>query len=260
MSFDLLDIERDAAVAVVTLNRPKALNALNRQLLTELSAALAQLGAADDVRVVVLTGAGERAFVAGADISELAALDAESARRFAEAGQALFRALETLGKPSIASVNGFALGGGCELAMACTLRIASDQARFGQPEVDLGTIPGFGGTQRLPRLVGRGRALALLLSGERIGAAEAERIGLVNRVVPAADLRAETMALAHLLARKAPVAIRYILKAVHDGGDLTLDRAQALEASLFGLAAATADMKEGTSAFLEKRKAAFSGR
>jgi len=260
MSFELLDIERDAAVAVVTLNRPKALNALNRQLLTELSAVLAQLGAADDVRVVVLTGAGERAFVAGADISELAALDAESARRFAEAGQALFRALETLGKPSIASVNGFALGGGCELAMACTLRIASDQAQFGQPEVDLGTLPGFGGTQRLPRLVGRGRALALLLSGERIGAAEAERIGLVNRVVPAADLRAESMALAHLLAGKPPVAIRYILKAVHDGGDLTLDRAQALEASLFGLAAATADMKEGTSAFLEKRKAAFSGR
>ena len=260
MSFELLDIERDAAVAVVTLNRPKALNALNRQLLTELSAVLAQLGAADDVRVVVLTGAGERAFVAGADISELAALDAESARRFAEAGQALFRALETLGKPSIASVNGFALGGGCELAMACTLRIASDQAQFGQPEVDLGTLPGFGGTQRLPRLVGRGRALALLLSGERIGAAEAERIGLVNRVVPAADLRAESMALAHLLAGKPLVAIRYILKAVHDGGDLTLDRAQALEASLFGLAAATADMKEGTSAFLEKRKAAFSGR
>ena len=260
MSFELLDVERDDAVAIVTLERPNALNALNRQLLAELSAAVAQLGAADDVRVVVVTGSGERAFAAGADIAELASLDAEAARRFAEAGQALFRAIETLGKPSIAAVQGFALGGGCELAMACTLRIAAETAQFGQPEIDLGTLPGFGGTQRLVRLVGRGRALGLLLTGQRIPAAEAERIGMVNRVVPAADLRREAVALAHTLAGKPPVAIRYILKAVTEGADLTLESAQALEASLFGLAAATADMKEGTAAFLAKRKATFTGR
>jgi enoyl-CoA hydratase len=260
MSFELLDIERDDAVAILTLRRPNALNALNRQLLAELSAAVAETAAADAVRVLVLTGSGERAFAAGADISELAALDAEQARRFAEAGQALFGAIETLGKPSIAAVQGFALGGGCELAMACTLRVASETAQFGQPEIDLGTLPGFGGTQRLARLVGRGRALDLLLTGRRIPAAEAERIGLVNRVVPAADLRREALALAHTLAGKPPLAIRYILKAVTDGADLTLESAQALEASLFGLAAATADMKEGTAAFLAKRKASFTGR
>jgi enoyl-CoA hydratase len=259
MSFELLDIERDDAVAILTLRRPNALNALNRQLLAELSAAVAETAAADAVRVLVLTGSGERAFAAGADISELAALDAEQARRFAEAGQALFGAIETLGKPSIAAVQGFALGGGCELAMACTLRVASETAQFGQPEIDLGTLPGFGGTQRLARLVGRGRALDLLLTGRRIPAAEAERIGLVNRVVPAADLRREALALAHTLAGKPPLAIRYILKAVTDGADLTLESAQALEASLFGLAAATADMKEGTAAFLAKRKASFTG-
>ena len=260
MSFELLDIERDDAVAIVTLARPKALNVLNRQLLAELSAAIAQLGAEDDVRALVVTGSGERAFAAGADITEFAALDAEQTRRFAEAGQALFRAIETLGKPSIAAVQGFALGGGCELAMACTLRIAAETAQFGQPEVDLGTLPGFGGTQRLVRLVGRGRALGLMLTGQRITAAEAERIGLVNRVVPAADLRREAVALAHLLAAKPPLAIRYILKAVTEGADLTLEAAQALEASLFGLSAATADMKEGTAAFLAKRKATFTGR
>lgn len=260
MTFELLQIAREGAVALVTINRPRALNALNRQLLAELSTALAELGAADDVRVLVLTGAGDRAFVAGADIAELARLDTESARRFAEAGQALFRALETMGKPSIAAVNGFALGGGCELAMACTLRVASEQAQFGQPEIDLGTIPGFGGTQRLVRLVGRGRALALLLGGHRIGAADAERMGLVTRVVAAADLGAEALALAQALAAKPAVAVRYILKAVHDGADLTFEAAQALEASLFGLTAATADMREGTAAFLEKRKATFTGR
>ena len=260
MSFELLGVERDDAVAIVTLSRPNALNALNRQLLGELRAAVAQLGAADDVRVLVLTGSGERAFAAGADIAELASLDAEEARRFAEAGQALFRAIETLGKPTIAAVHGFALGGGCELAMACTVRIASETAQFGQPEVDLGTLPGFGGTQRLVRLVGRGRALGLLLTGQRISAVEAERIGLVTRVVPAADLRHEALALARTLSAKPPVAIRYILKAVTEGADLTLESAQALEASLFGLAAATADMKEGTAAFLAKRKATFTGR
>ena len=260
MTFETVQVEQDGAVRVLTLTRPKQLNALNRQMLDELGRAVADAAGDAGVRVLVLLGAGERAFVAGADIGEMASLDPEAARRFAASGQALFRALETLGKPSIAAVQGFALGGGCELAMACTLRIAADTAQFGQPEVDLGLLPGFGGTQRLTRLVGRGRALALLLGGHRIGAVEAERIGLINRVVPAADLRTEALSLAHTLAAKAPLAVRYILAAVHEGADLPLEQACALEASLFGLAAATADMKEGTRAFLEKRKPEFTGR
>ncbi len=260
MTFETLQVERDAAVQVITLNRPRALNALNRQLLEELGQAIAGAAADDEVRALVLIGSGDRAFVAGADIHELAALDAESARAFAARGQQIFTALETMGKPSIAAIHGFALGGGCELAMACTLRVASETAQLGQPEIDLGLVPGFGGTQRLARLVGRGRALELLLGGHRISATEAERIGLVNRVVPAADLRAEALAVAQTLASKAPLAVRYILNAVHSGADLPLDAALSLEASLFGLAASTADMREGTGAFLEKRKARFEGR
>jgi len=259
MTFETLLIEQHDAVLLVTLNRPGALNALNGQLLAELSAVVA--GVADDagVRALVLTGAGDRAFVAGADITELAALDAESARRFAASGQAVFGALERLGKPSIAAINGFALGGGCELAMACTLRLAADTAHMGQPEVDLGLIPGFGGSQRLARLVGHGRALALLLGGHHIGAEEAERIGLINRVVPVAHLKTEALALAHQLAAKAPLAVRYLLNAVYAGADLPLEQALQLEATLFGLSASTADMKEGTRAFLEKRKPVFRG-
>lgn len=260
MTFETLLVEQHGTVLLVTLNRPHSLNALNAQLLAELSALVAGAAADAGVRALVLTGAGDRAFAAGADIAELASLDAESARHFAASGQAVFGALERLGKPSIAAINGFALGGGCELAMACTLRLAADTAQLGQPEVDLGIIPGFGGSQRLARLVGRGRALALLLGGHNIGAQEAERIGLVNRVVPAADLKTEALALAQQLAAKAPLAVRYLLNAVYAGADLPLDQALQLEATLFGLSASTADMKEGTRAFLEKRKPEFRGR
>lgn len=260
MTFETLLVEQHGTVLLVTLNRPQALNALNGKMFSELSALIA--GAAIDagVRALVVTGAGSKAFVAGADITELASLDAEGARHFAASGQAVFGALERLGKPSIAAINGFALGGGCELAMACTLRLAADTAELGQPEVDLGIIPGFGGSQRLARLIGRGRALALLLGAGRIGAVEAERIGLINRVVPAADLASEAMLLAQELARKPPLAVRYLLNAVYAGADLPLEQALLLEATLFGLSASTADMKEGTRAFLEKRKPTFTGR
>ena len=260
MTFETLLVEQHGTVLLVTLNRPHALNALNGKMFSELSALIA--GAAIDagVRALVVTGAGSKAFVAGADITELASLDAEGARHFAASGQAVFGALERLGKPSIAAINGFALGGGCELAMACTLRLAADTAELGQPEVDLGIIPGFGGSQRLARLIGRGRALALLLGAGRIGAVEAERIGLINRVVPAADLASDAMRLAQELAGKPPLAVRYLLNAVYAGADLPLEQALLLEATLFGLSASTADMKEGTRAFLEKRKPTFTGR
>ena len=260
MTFETLLVEQHGTVMLATLNRPHALNALNAAMLSELSALIAGVATDAGLRVLVLTGAGDRAFVAGADIAELASLDAEGARRFAASGQAVFGALERLGKPSIAAVNGFALGGGCELAMACTLRLAADTAQFGQPEIDLGLIPGFGGSQRLARLVGRGRALDLLLGGHRIGATEGERIGLVNRVVPAAELPVAALDLAQQLAGKAPLAVRYLLNAVYAGADLPLEHALQLEATLFGLSASTADMKEGTRAFLEKRKPLFTGR
>ena len=260
MADDTLLVAQDGAVLALTINRPRALNALDTRTLAALGEAVARAAADDSVRVVTLTGAGDRAFAAGADIGELAALTPEAARRFAERGQAVLRALETLGKPSIAAINGFALGGGCELAMACSIRMAADHAQFGQPEIDLGLLPGFGGTQRLARLAGRGRALDLLLTGARIGAAEAERIGLVTRVVPAADLAREARALADRLAAKAPLALRYILDAVHEGADLPLASALRLEAGLFGVAAGTDDMREGTRAFLEKRPPTFTGR
>lgn len=262
MSYEHLIVEREGAVAVVTLNRPTVLNALDSATLTELHDAVTALGADDGVRAIVLTGAGEKSFVAGADINELARLSAADAKAHAARGQRVFDLIETVGKPVIAAVNGFALGGGCELAMACTLRLAADTARFGQPEVNLGLTPGYAGTQRLPRLVGRGRALELLLTGDMISAARAYEIGLVNRVVPAADLRAHAVRLATTLAGKAPLAVRYILEAVHHGADLPLPDAQYLETTLFGLAASTEDMKEGTNAFLAKpkREAAWKGR
>ena len=218
------------------------------------------LQADDAVRAVILTGAGEKSFVAGADINELAVQTPAQGKEHAGVGQRVFDLIETLGKPVIAALNGFALGGGCELAMACTMRIAADTARLGQPEVNLGLTPGYAGSQRLPRLVGRGLALELLLTGEMITAQRAFEIGLVNRVVPAAELMAEARKLAGVLAAKAPIAVRYILEAVHHGAEMPLAEAQHLEATLFGLVASTDDMREGTRAFLEKRKAEWKGR
>jgi len=259
MSFDNLLIERDGAVATVTVNRPKVLNALNTQTLEELRRAILELKGDAAVRVVILTGAGEKSFIAGADINELAVQSPTSGREHAVSGQHVLDLIEQMGKPVIAAINGYALGGGCELAMACTIRIAADTAKLGQPEINLGIIPGYAGTQRLARLVGKGRALELLLTGDQIPAAEAHRLGLVNLVVPAAELMAEVKKLAAALAAKAPVAVRYILEAVNKGLEMPFAQAQIFEATLFGLVASTADMREGTAAFLEKRKPAFKG-
>jgi enoyl-CoA hydratase len=259
-SFENLLIERDGGVALLTVNRPKVLNALNMQTLDELRRAILDLKRDDSIRVVILTGAGEKSFVAGADINELATQTPTSGRDHAMSGQHILDLIEHMGKPVIAAINGFALGGGCELAMACTIRVAADTARLGQPEINLGIIPGYAGTQRLARLVGRGRALEILLTGDMLSAQEAHRLGLVNRVVPAAELMAEAKKLAATLAAKAPIAMRYILDAVHRGLDMPFAEAQTFEATLFGLVASTDDMREGTRAFLEKRKADFKGR
>ncbi len=259
MEYENLIVERKEALAVITINRPKVLNALNRKTLEELSAVLADVAEDASVRVLILTGAGEKAFVAGADISELQKLESLSAQAMARFGQRVTRALESVGKPVVAAVNGFALGGGCELAMACTIRIASEKARFGQPEVKLGLIPGYGGTQRLARLVGCGKALELILTGDPISAEEAFRIGLVNRVVPAEKLMEEAERVAGVIAAVAPLAVRLGMEAVYDGYGLTLDDGLVREANLFGLVFATDDAREGLSAFLEKRKAEFKG-
>jgi enoyl-CoA hydratase len=259
-SLENLLVDRDGAVATVTINRPKVLNALSIQTVDELRRAMLSLKYDDAVRVVILTGAGEKSFVAGADINELAAQTPVSGRELAHRGQHVFDVIENLGKPVIAAINGYALGGGCELALACTIRIAVDTARLGQPEINLGIIPGYGGSQRLPRLIGRGPALELLLTGDQISAADAYRLGLVNRVVTAANLMGEARKLAQTLASKAPVAVRYILDAVNRGLEMPLAEGQNFEATLFGLVAATDDMREGTKAFLEKRKAEFRGK
>jgi len=253
-------VTRNEAVATITINRPDRLNALNAATIDELRAAVLEMRQDESVRTVIITGAGEKAFVAGADIAELSQQSPLGARITAQRGQHVFDLVETLGKPVIAAINGFALGGGCELAMACTLRVAADTARLGQPEINLGLIPGYGGTQRLSRLVGRGRALELLLRGHQIDAAEALRIGLVDRVVPGAELMAAALALAMELAAKAPVAARAILEAVHKGLQMPFAEGQAYEATLFGLVATTEDMQEGTRAFLEKRRPTFRGR
>ena len=260
MTFDNLLIERDGAVAIVTFNRPKVLNALNGQTLTELSAAMAAFKGDDGVRAIVLTGAGEKSFVAGADINELAVLSPVAGKDHARRGQQVFDEIEHLGKPVIAAINGFALGGGCELAMACTIRLAADHARFGQPEINLGLIPGYAGSQRLPRLVGKGVALEVLLTGDMITAQRAYEIGLVNRVVPAAELLAEAKKLAHALAAKAPIAVRYIIDAVNHGLESSFSAGAQLETSLFGTIASSEDMREGTKAFLDKRKAVWQGK
>ncbi len=251
---------RNEAVATITVNRPDRLNALNAAMIDELRGALLQIRHDESVRAVIITGAGEKAFVAGADIGELSQQSPLGAKITAQRGQHVFDLVETLGKPVIAAINGYALGGGCELAMACTLRVAADTARLGQPEINLGLIPGYGGTQRLSRLVGRGRALELLLRGHQIDAAEAHRIGLVDRVVPRTELMPTALGLAVELAAKAPVAARAILEAVHKGLQMPFAEGQAYEATLFGLVVTTEDMQEGTRAFLEKRTPAFKGR
>src|SRR5438477_4823066 len=260
MTFDTLVLERDGAIAAITINRPKVLNALNAQTLDELRRAVLDLQRDAAIRVVILTGAGEKSFVAGADINELAVQTPAGGREHALTGQHAFDVIENLGKPVIAAINGYALGGGCELAMACTLRIAADTAKIGQPEISLGLIPGYAGTQRLSRLVGRGKAMEMILTGSPITADQAWRIGLVNRVVPAADLLGEAKTLAAQLAASAPIAMRYIINAVNKGAEMAFAEACQYEATLFGLVASTEDMREGTAAFLEKRKPEFKGR
>ena len=257
--FDNLHVAREGAVCVVTINRPQVLNALNLPTLDELRRAILDITADPGVRAAIVTGAGDKAFVAGADINELAGQRPHHGKDYARFGQHVFDLIEHAGKPVIAAINGFALGGGCELAMACTLRLAAEHARLGQPEINLGLIPGFAGTQRLTRLVGKGVALDLLLTGRHVTADEALRIGLVNRVVPATALLAEARTLAAALADKPPLAAQYILEAVTHGQGVSFDHAQFLEATLFGLATATDDMREGTAAFLEKRKPVFKG-
>jgi enoyl-CoA hydratase len=260
MAYETILFERRGGIGYVTINRPDKLNALNRKVLDELDDCFHAIQDDEEVRVVILTGAGEKAFVAGADLNELATLAPLEGRDFSRRGQGTLDLIENLGKPVIAAVNGYALGGGCELAMACALRIASENARFGQPEVKLGIIPGYGGTQRLTRLVGKGRALEMILSGEPIGAQEAYRIGLVNQVVPAAELAAAAETLARKIAANAPLAIKFVLEAVNRGLEMTREQGQFLEAVLFGLCCTTADMKEGTQAFLEKRPPKFTGK
>lgn len=260
MAFENLILERDGAVAILTINRPKVLNALNTPTIDELRRAVLELKHDPAVRVVIITGAGEKSFVAGADINELAVQAPTQGKEHSSRGQHVFDLIENMGKPVIAAINGFALGGGCELAMACTLRLAADTARLGQPEINLGIIPGYAGTQRLSRLVGKGVALDVLLTGRQVKADEALQIGLVNKVVPAAELMSHARALAGELASKAPIAMQYIIEAVNRGLEVSFDKGQFLEATLFGLVASTEDMREGTRAFLEKRKPEFKGR
>lgn len=258
-TYQTLALDVADRIATITVNRPDKLNALADLVITELGEAIDALRAREDVGGIILTGAG-RAFIAGADISEVGGSSPVQAKALARKGQEVFGKFESSPKPTIAAVNGFALGGGCELAMACHLRIASEHAKFGQPEVKLGLLPGYGGTQRLPRLVGRGRALQLLLTGEMIDAAEAHRIGLVNAVVPAAELLERARATLRTMLANAPLALALTIEAVNTGYDLPLDEAMRMEATAFGLAAATEDMREGTRAFLEKRAPTFGGR
>ena len=252
--------EKRGGIAYVTLNRPKVLNALNTPTWKDLRTAFEDARDDTAVRGVIFTGAGDKAFIAGADIGELAHLSAFDAERSSRFGQEVLDLIENLGKPVVAAVNGFALGGGCETAMACTIRIAVDSARFGQPEVKLGLVPGGGGTQRLPRLVGKGRALQLILSGEMISAQEAYRIGLVNEIVPAADLITRAETILKKIGANAPIAVKFALEATNKGMETSQGEGLLLEASYFGLCAATEDKKEGTSAFLEKRAPQFHGR
>ena len=252
--------ENNAGIGIVTLNRPKALNALNYEMLKELNSLLDIIEQDETIKVMIVTGAGEKAFVAGADIAEMQHLSAIEGRTWGKFGQAVFNRIDNLPQPVIAAVNGFALGGGCELAMACDIRIASDKAKFGQPEVGLGIIPGFAGTQRLPRLVGKGRAKELLLTADIIDAQEAYRIGLVNKVATAAELMIVAKGVAEKMMSRAEVAVRLCKSAVNQGMNMDLESGAAYEAEAFGLCFSTTDQKEGMTAFVEKRKAIFVGR
>jgi enoyl-CoA hydratase/carnithine racemase len=253
-------LEKKNNIAYVTIDRPKVLNALNMATMGELEEVFTDLAADREIRVVILTGGGEKAFVAGADINELSRNNAVEAKAYTHRGQAVLDLIENLGKPVIACVNGFALGGGCEIAMACTMRLASENARFGQPEVKLGIIPGYGGTQRLPRLVGKGLAMQMVLTGEMISAQEAYRIGLVNEVVPADKLIARAEEIAGKIIGMSPLAIQYCMEAVNEGMNMTLQEGLFLEATLFAVCCSSEDKNEGTRAFLEKRKANFQGK
>lgn len=260
MNYQNILFEIKNHTGLVTINRPDKLNALNGQTISELEDVFHSIKNNPDIFVIVITGSGEKAFVAGADIGELNKLDVISAKEFSEKGNRVFRQIETLDKPVIAAVNGFALGGGCELALACHIRIASENAKFGQPEVNLGIIPGYGGTQRLARVVNSARALEMILTGDMVSAEEALRIGLVNKVYPQTDLIVKTLELADKISSKGQQAIRFALKAVKATDNISLSEGLAYEASLFALTCGTEDFKEGTAAFLEKRKPDFKHR
>jgi enoyl-CoA hydratase len=260
MAYENLLYEKRDGIAFITFNRPKVLNALNRKTVEEMRDALLDARGDEAIRVIILTGAGEKSFVAGADISELAQQTPVNGKEFSLFGQSVFHMLETAGKPSICAINGFALGGGCELALSCTIRIASKTAKFGQPEVKLGIIPGYGGSQRLARLCGKGMAHELCLTGEMITAEEALRIGLVNHIYEPAELLPAAEALAKKIIANAPVAVRYTMEAIERGMEMPQEEGLFLEATLFGLSCATEDMREGTKSFLEKRPAKFVGR
>jgi len=260
MAYENLLYDKRDKIGFITFNRPKVLNALNRKTMDELNEILIAARDEEDVRVLILTGAGEKSFVAGADIAELAVQNPVTGKEIAAYGQSVFRRLEFLGKPSIAAINGFALGGGCELALACTIRLASVVAKLGQPEVKLGIITGYGGSQRLLRLCGKGMAHELCLTGEMISAEAALRIGLVNHVYEPADLLPAAEALAKKIIANAPLSVKYTMEAIERGSEMPLEEGQYLESALFGLCASTEDMREGTRAFLEKRPAQFRGK
>src|SRR6266403_2327457 len=260
MTFSNILFEKKNSIAYVTVNRPKVLNALNMATMEELRSSFHDIKNDVATRVVIFTGAGEKAFIAGADIGELSQHDAVSGKEYTHRGQSVLNLIENLGKPVIACINGFALGGGCELALACTMRLASDNAKLGQPEVKLGIIPGYGGTQRLPRLVGKGLAMQMVLTGEMITAQEAHRIGLVNEVTTAAELIPRAEAIAAKIIANAALAVQYAMEAVNKGMEMTLAEGLYLEATLFGVCCATEDKREGTTAFLEKRAAQFKGK
>jgi len=259
MSYENLLLDKREEIAFVTVNRPKVMNALNEVTVAELDACFGSLQTDSEVRVIILTGAGEKAFIAGADINELARYSPKQAMECALRGQAVFSRIENLGKPTIAAINGFALGGGCELALSCSMRIASTHARLGQPEVKLGITPGYGGSQRLPRLIGKGMALEMILTGDPISAEDALHWGLVNHVVPLDQLLATAEGIARKIIANGPIAVQYSIEAVNRGLNVPLEEGLRLEGALFGISFATEDMREGTRAFLEKRPARFAG-